>query len=1473
MASSQQRLDNERRNSITSTISLWDKLPETKSAPVDIANDNDFIDEDDPTENDTEEEVDILDNNPPTTVHKRFASSLNLKNLEQSVQLWQFEEYDQIKIIAHQEDMGRAKTELQRRLSSQELRWIPNDGERIRSWHLGLSFLRFQLKRTQQIDMILLTSIRPFACWFRFKNTVEEQQNRRVVTQTERLQPIRYGHPPRFRIFLRYGALIELDEFRYSSQHSWSNNLPTRFALFIDNERSGGTIEWVMEDSEERKKKQLLAKNVDRYVIIHLLPDGFAMYICQKCNMNEFIAVAGKPRNVVRSPSHPSSDPLRGPMRSRGLIRPLLVAAPVRQRPSYDKYKRIGTREGIHFPTVQFEFRIDPNQLANEQARNAVQRTYNVLIQFFTSHHIKICYGRINSNPGPQIDLLSTLKLPSLIMKYSWQMLLNIGYRLQVQIDHQFCDDLSLLSREKWNADDLFYRVCVYLWRLFTLEPFVNLTEKLNEAIAESKRKRENSTFGLINSLNCEYNTETYVPSVTLTPTLIRIKPLKLCRTNRVLRATQEFGNALEHFALVDIRDENGERLQSFHFRDLHGHFLEYLERGFPLMDNNRAYRYLHHSQSQIRSSQFWFYHHEPGLNRSLDEAYEWMGTFDAERNVAKNASRIALCFSTTTPTIEIDPQYVHSIPDIKTTDEKLVFTDGCGTLSEKLSHDIRKSLGKGPFSVVQFRYAGAKGVVSVNPQLGPGYRLCIRRSMDKFVSEHRCFEVCKVSAPRSLYLNRQVILLLSNRRVADSVFLMLQQRNNFALIRSLLRNDDAKYLLVEKLPYWFLPIGAKIDFVHEPFFRQVLITACLSSVRDILRRTRICVSRNKARNMFGIIDEYNVLKPDEVFVQYTQLHDREDANGRGKSKTTRILHNCKVVVTKNPCHHPGDVRTFTAVDHAALKHLKDVIVFSQQGNCPAPHQISGSDLDGDEYAVIWHEDLVPLQTDNAEPYNYDSNTKPMELDRPVGRSDIHDVVLNIAESDFLGRLSNLHLAYADLFGVDSDIKPQADVLSTIGLAGAISEEVDSGKTGVHPLNDMKIKKQKDALGDSRPDFMENANMKSYRSDKILGKLYRASRRTLPLWNKLLRRHRYLRHLQVRTPEDEDEEQDQEVIVEDDQANMIPLDSSLLTTNQSSVNHEMSAIASQLFYVYRQEMLEILNLYGLSHESDLWCRQATNIAGSELEDTAFTQLEQLVTRTRDAFSMHLMSFCPNDNSNCDGTTAFESLCDYCQHLHNSVASALYREAYSGQNGLERAPILSLPWLFAAALLKSHKRELTPMQGLLSVGMRAAINLLIENNRLKLDGLTIEFRTSKNDQLIANIDCTVCVFVEILHRCLKPKSFTLWPMILSKFIRETKSFTCEASSVEEYNTIDDWSLVFSNHDQDDMYVATLISIQWTEDVDELMHSYFENILEICFTLSQSMEDDNIDYLRVSEEIILILQRIAIEETPFPKKHRK
>jgi hypothetical protein len=583
-------------------------------------------------------------------LHKRFASSSNLENPQQNSPLWISDEYDEIKLVVNRTNVEEARNELKKRLSNLRLRLMSNDGEQIRSWHFGLSFIRFPLERTSSIDIMRLMSVQSSPFWLRFENKLV-QRKQRARSNCERIKPIRYGKSGPYRISLRYGALTKLDQFYYSPEHLWSNQQTNRWSLFLSNDYSGGSIEWVIEGRGERITKRLLANNIDNAVTVHLLPDGFTMYICQKCNMNEFSAKE-KRKNFAKYNRRPQK-----PSRPSGSKRPSFADDRSQQRPScvsYEKYKRLGIRNGIYFPTVQFELRINPDHSTNEKAQNTVRQTYKLLVEVFNSHNITVCYGTINSRQGPIADSFPNIQLPSRIMRYSWQMLQSIGYRFQIQIDDQFCDDLCLLSRERDNADDLFYRVCVYLSRLFTLKPFLNLSNELHDAVTESKRKRADSSFELINSLKSQNNTETYVPSVTLTPTTIRVKPLKLCRTNRVLRATSEFGEALDHFVLVEIRDENGQPLQSFHFQNLRDYFLSYLKIGFTLIDSNRYYRYLHHSQSQLRARQFWFYHHEPGLNLSFDAAYGWMGNFDKEKNVAKYASRVALCFSTTIPTINV---------------------------------------------------------------------------------------------------------------------------------------------------------------------------------------------------------------------------------------------------------------------------------------------------------------------------------------------------------------------------------------------------------------------------------------------------------------------------------------------------------------------------------------------------------------------------------------------------------------------------------------------------------------------------------------------------------------------------------------------------------------------------------------------------------------------------------------------------
>lgn len=108
-------------------------------------------------------------------------------------------------------------------------------------------------------------------------------------------------------------------------------------------------------------------------------------------------------------------------------------------------------------------------------------------------------------------------------------------------------------------------------------------------------------------------------------------------------------------FALVEIRDEAHEPLYSRDFQSLQKKFRKILEHGIKITGSH--FEYLHHSTSQVKDKQFWF------LNSkySLQDILSWMGNFDNERVVAKHAARIAQCFTSTEPSIQVRDRAINN--------------------------------------------------------------------------------------------------------------------------------------------------------------------------------------------------------------------------------------------------------------------------------------------------------------------------------------------------------------------------------------------------------------------------------------------------------------------------------------------------------------------------------------------------------------------------------------------------------------------------------------------------------------------------------------------------------------------------------------------------------------------------------------------------------------------------------------------
>ncbi|CAF0754772.1 unnamed protein product [Adineta steineri] len=1054
--------------------------------------------------------------------------------------------------------------------------------------------------------------------------------------------------------------------------------------------------------------KRLQANFIDKSVVITTNSEGFVLYIQMKGNVMEMTNfepwwVSRK----LRDQNKPVMSPRQAVQRQPNTGKPQPFCSTIRISIKVSRVKDSSQRKnGGRFKDQtleEYEFRMDCI------LTNNIRVAFREFLAFFYRHRIQICFaGSITEYIKPRSDYVERPIFNSFIKNYSWQMLLSIGYLFQQRVTQQFIDYLKTVE-----IDNIFYQITLHMWRRAKEYHFLDIDGELMKHVKRleeiGQEKRAAPTH--VTSLTNPPPNKAYAPSVTLTPTTICVKPFKLVKTNRTIREPK-LGGSL-NFCLVEIREETGEALLASHFSTLRGKFENYLKYGFKLT-NDRLYRHLHHSQSQLKEKQYWFYWHDEKnkTNLSFEDAYKWMGDFAQERVVAKHSARIAQCFTSSDATIRVPTQMTEVIDDVER--NGYIFTDGVGTCSTQLRDEICQKMGfRRKFSVMQIRYGGCKGTVSVNPNLDyTEKQLILRKSMHKFISTHDVLELCKISAPRPLHLNRQAIALLESRLIPHSTFLLLQNQHLLWLVESLLYLPSTYELLNERLSQQFqlrdLMLTAHLDLIHEPFFRQLITTICKLEIKRIQDKTRIQMSKNCGRNLFGIVDETAILQYGQVFVQYTeldteQLDDSTRRNGGRGYRREEVKHVVvgKIVVTKNPCHHPGDLRTFEAVDVPQLRHLVDCIVFPQNGKRPHPNEISGSDLDGDEYAVYWHPDIMPT-TENFAPYEYDSQEKPKKLDREVTRDDITHTVLDISEQDALGRLSNLHLAFTDKFSIRHP--------AAIKLASAISEEVDAGKTGKHPLTDDEIGELSRKLDNERADFFNRPKQFDlYASSNAIGILFRAIRRSEPGWDKINR------CLHTKTTVG--------LIQSSHISAHLHVDPFLIHPLSNLYRNE----AEELFKLYHDQISDIMYVYHFHSEIDLICKfdsqQQTMSKQFDIADSAQLELGHLINRIKSLFND-----CQLQNHH-----SFKCSCDECDQHRMARASACYIVTYGQQNAKK---ILSFAWLFSSWLVKLRRMNLekqkllTPPSNYSLVGQAFlhSFLLLVENQALRY---LVDFNTNSN----------------------------------------------------------------------------------------------------------------------------------------------
>ncbi|KAI5198587.1 RNA-directed RNA polymerase [Aureobasidium subglaciale] len=493
------------------------------------------------------------------------------------------------------------------------------------------------------------------------------------------------------------------------------------------------------------------------------------------------------------------------------------------------------------------------------------------------------------------------------------------------------------------------------------------ITNNLSDYAQEYDRSRSQNPYELAN----RHAHIVLVHKLTVTVAGVYLEGPEPEVSNRVLR---EYQDHTDHFIRVTFADENSEPV---HFdgqtdqKEVYLRFRKFMESEYFIA--GRGYSFLGFSHSSLRSQTCWFmapFEYQGRILRA-PELIRKLGDFGHIRTPARCAARIGQAFTDTTGTIQVEAGVLGRLPDVERNGR--CFSDGCSTISLDLFRQVWRIYGPRRTVkpvILQIRLAGSKGVVSLDSRLHEE-QFNIRHSMEKFIgSGSITLEVCGAAwRPYPMVLNRQFIKILEDLHVPLHSFMVLQDKAIEKLRTMTTNTFNASFLLKDtqtskaaRLP-GLLEMLADIglDYRKDSFLREVVEMAVIIKLREIKYKGRILVQNGVT--LYGIMDETGFLQEGQIYVTTQGSLD----------EPRKVLTGGKVIITRSPALHPGDIRVVEAIDApegSPLEHLRNCVVFSQHGQRDLPSQLSGGDLDGDLYNVIFEPSLMP-QREIAPPADY----------------------------------------------------------------------------------------------------------------------------------------------------------------------------------------------------------------------------------------------------------------------------------------------------------------------------------------------------------------------------------------------------------------------------------------------------------------------------------------------------------------------